>query len=140
MAVDYCNAADRHWEDAGHLLNNNRLANSDHLFGFAAECALKAIMMALGMSLDAHERPVEEPGKKHINELWNEFGAFVQSRGGAKYAAMIDTTLNPFDDWKAGQRYHHRSTFTVAKVEKHRQAAERTMGVLQDAILDGVIR
>jgi hypothetical protein len=48
---DYRDAAERHWEDAGFLINDNRIANTDHLFGMAAECALKAVMQTLGMKL-----------------------------------------------------------------------------------------
>jgi hypothetical protein len=140
MDVDFHDAANRHWEDAGHLLIDQRLANADQLFGIAAECALKAIMHALNIiTLDANGKPREGECRIHINNLWKEFETLVQNRGGARYAAMLDKTMNPFDDWKVDQRYDHRSTFTEAKVENHRHAAERTMSVLQYAIMDGVI-
>ena len=42
-------ALQRHWEDAELLFSEKRLANADHLYGFSAECGLKAVMEALGM-------------------------------------------------------------------------------------------
>jgi len=140
MGVDFRDAASRHWEDAGHLLNGKRLANADHLCGIAAECALKTIMMALGMTLKPGGKPVEPEGQNHINKLWIEFISFAQARGGSKYAAMIDPTINPFDDWKVDQRYEHRSIITDAKVENHRKAAENIMAILDMAILDGAVK
>ena len=136
MPVDFRDAADRHWEDAGYLFADKRLANADHLFGLSAECALKSVMQGLGMSLVNNSKPVA-PYACHINILWVEFIAFAHNRGGAKYATKIDGSPNPFDDWDVNQRYAHRSIVTETKANKHQQAAETTMIILQSAILDG---
>ena len=45
--LDYADATRRHWDDGLFLLEDRRLANADHLFGLAAECALKAVMLPL---------------------------------------------------------------------------------------------
>ena len=42
MSENYTEAALRHWRDAELLKEQNRVENADHLFGVAAECALKA--------------------------------------------------------------------------------------------------
>jgi len=57
MPVDFYDACKRHWNDAEHLFDQKRLANADHLFGLAAECALKAVMVALGMTLLPDGKP-----------------------------------------------------------------------------------
>ena len=67
MPIDFCDAAQRHWEDAGYLLADARPANADQLFGLSAECALKAIMLALGMTLRADGAPEKPQHRVHIN-------------------------------------------------------------------------
>ncbi|WP_341643874.1 hypothetical protein [Thauera sp. SDU_THAU2] len=88
--LDYADAAWRHWDDGLFLLADSRLANADHLFGLAAECALKAVMLPLGMKLKPSGVP-EDKRHGHIDRLWDEFGAFVSSRGGARYGALLLT-------------------------------------------------
>ncbi len=41
MSEDYNEAALRHYRDAEHLADDNRIDNAAHLIGFAAECAIK---------------------------------------------------------------------------------------------------
>lgn len=139
MPTDYRDAAERHWEDADYLSAGNRHANADHLFGFSAECALKAVMQGLGMSLRLDGTPMDRRHRVHINQLWNEFIGFAQGRTGARYTADIDATFNPFDDWDVGQRYCHRADITEAMVEKHRSGTEKTKSALHAAVLDGMI-
>lgn len=58
MQADYLDAHERHWEDAEHLFQSGRWANADHLYGLAAECGLKKLMLAFGMSYDtSRDRP-----------------------------------------------------------------------------------
>jgi hypothetical protein len=137
---DYRDAAERHWEDAGFLINKNRKANADHLFGLAAECALKAVMLGLGMQLRPDGAPVESRHRKHVDSLWGEFCSFAQGRNGAKYAAMVSSVANPFSGWNISQRYEHRANINQAIVKKHEKDAESAMKVLREAYHDGVIQ
>ena len=63
MSVDFRDAAERHWTDAWLLFGNNRVANSDHLIGMAAECALKAVMLDrssfFSHKVERHQRGAE---------------------------------------------------------------------------------
>jgi hypothetical protein len=139
MPVDFCDAAHRHWEDAGYLLVDDRLANADHLFGLSAECALKAIMFALGMTLDPKGRPSEQKHRVHINLLWNEFESFANERSGAHYASLLSGVPNPFMNWDVAQRFHHRADVTPGVAEDHHQAARTVKQVLDQAVLNGDI-
>ncbi len=139
MDVDFRDAAERHWLDAALLFEKDRMANADHLLGMAAECALKAIMLGLGMMLTADGRPREEQHRVHINKLWNEFVTFAENRNGARYVAYLLEGENPFDAWDVNQRYHHRSSFFRDQVEQHQNAAEKIMFILQKAFSDGVV-
>lgn len=70
QAADYGDAHLRHWEDAELLFNDDRWANADQLYGFSAECGLKALMRALGgMPVDATGKPTSTKHLKHIREF-----------------------------------------------------------------------
>lgn len=136
---DYADAARRHWDDGGYLLADGRLANADHLFGLAAECALKAVMLPLGMKLRPGGVP-EDRRHGHIDRLWDEFGAFVSSRGGARYGALLSAHHNAFaGSWKVDQRYDAHSGFTPATVALHQHGAQTAKRCLDAAVLDGII-
>lgn len=139
MGTDFRDAAERHWEDGKHLISNSKIANADHLLGLSAECALKAVMKSLGLQLRQDGAPTEKKYRVHINQLWDEFNTFADSRNGLKYTAKICNLTNPFNNWDVNQRYHHRSDFTQNQVDEHEQAAQTAMSILQDAILDGVV-
>ena len=57
IPTDFYDAHHRHWEDAERLYHNERWANADHLYGIAAECGLKRLMIAFGMRCDANGDP-----------------------------------------------------------------------------------
>ena len=139
MGTDFRDAAGRHRDDAEHLLADHRFPNADHLFGVSAECSLKAVMLALGMTVRADGAPTARQHRVHINDLWNEFGAFVGTRTGTTYQATISAVTNPFTDWDVGQRYAHRAGIAEPRVQAHKAGAETAWGVLQQAILDGVV-
>ena len=42
----------RHWEARRALVRGEALANADQLYGFSAECGLKAVMVKNGMPID----------------------------------------------------------------------------------------
>jgi hypothetical protein len=139
MPVDFCDAAQRHWEDAGYLLADARLANADHLFGLSAECALKAIMLALGMTLRPDGAPADRQHRVHINQLWNEFVSFANARSGAHYASPLSGIPNPFMNWDVNQRYNNRADVTPGVVRDHHQAARTVKQVFDQAVLNGDI-
>ncbi|MBF0336645.1 MAG: SAM-dependent methyltransferase [Nitrospirae bacterium] len=137
MPLDYRDAAQRHYEDAEYLLADARLANADHLFGFSAECALKAVMLSLGMQFKQNKIPVEEKYRVHINNLWDEFRDFANNRNGAHYVSMLPGGSNPFATWDVSQRYDHRSDIIETIVGNHRQAAKIVKQVLDSAVSNG---
>lgn len=138
MPLDYRDAADRHWEDAEHLFGGSRWANADHLYGLAAECALKAVMLGLGMRLHPSGRP-EDPFAVHIDRLWSQFSAFASGRYKHPYVEEFSVTPDPFGDWNINQRYQHRSYCTEDQLRRHRNGAQAARKVLAQAILDGKV-
>lgn len=53
LTVNYEQAARRHLTDAETLFNQGRMPNAGQLYGFAAECGLKAMLLACGVAPDA---------------------------------------------------------------------------------------
>jgi hypothetical protein len=135
---DYDDAAQRHWDDANHLLDANRLPNADQLFGLSAECALKAIMLALGMKM-RNNKP-EDKRHGHINVLWDEFISFANDRNQAQYAnSLADGSANPFTNWSVHQRYDHGGTIVMQTAHAHQAAARQAHHCLVQARVDGLI-
>jgi hypothetical protein len=137
MSTDFRDAAKRHHEDAEHLFNAGRFANSDHLFGIAAECSIKAVMEALGMKTTRKGAPMDYAHKVHMPQQWAAFQSFASGSLGSRYLAFLNHD-NPFVTWDVEQRYWKRQPFTRCRVTKHRDASILCLTCLTELILDGV--
>ena len=120
--ADFSDAHLRHWQDAELLCGAGRWANADQLYGFSAECGLKAVMHAHGMSVDATGTPTERRHKQHIQTLWGVFGAFVHGRPIADALHRLPRS-NPFRAWSHNNRYANGRHFDSAAVAPHREGA-----------------
>lgn len=129
MKVDYGQAARRHWEDAGYLEAAQRVGNADQLYGVAAECALKAVMVKLGAATTS-EGDLRK-GKTHLPQIWDEFWAFASGRTASRYLAVLGQSDNPFTDWQIYQRYAADSSLpSVGAMGNHKQASRACMDAL----------
>lgn len=136
MDADFLDAHKRHWEDAELLKNQKRLANADHLYGIAAECGLKRLMIAFGMRVDDEGTPSSQD-KKHANAIWQRYESYRSRHPeGAAYALPSE---NPFSNWDVSQRYANQSNFTQSDVEAHRQGAESVRFLIDQAKEGGLI-
>lgn len=121
MNADFLDAHDRHWQDAETLLDANRLANADHLYGIAAECGLKRLMVCFGMKVRADGAPLLQGDWVHADKAWDQYESYRSGYlAGAAYALC---SSNPFANWSAGQRYAKQAQFDAGRVQAHRQAA-----------------
>jgi hypothetical protein len=134
MGENYAHAALRHWRDAQLLDQEKRLENADQLYGLAAECAIKKVLLMLpafsnsGYLLDAY--------KHHINVLWDK----AKHQSIEKVAPMLPALLrtpNPFSDWQVDQRYLPDGSTSMGKLEIHKGWTKRLLGA---AGLNGVRR
>lgn len=137
VSLNFYDAALRHLGDANYLFADQRFANADQLYGQSAECALKAVMLALGMVMQ-DGKPQERKHAVHIDKLWSEFITFANGRNGTHYASAF--LSNPFMDWSINQRYVKGSDILLGVVEAHQAGAEQAHSCLSQAILDGVVR
>lgn len=138
MQSDFLDAHDRHWQDAKQLFEASRWANADHLFGMAAECGLKKLMLAFGMPFDpVEDSPTRKSDKRHVDAIWLRYETYRSGHHqGANY---VLTTINPFQNWNASQRYAHQNHFNQAQVEPHRAGAEKVNQLIRKARLEGLI-
>ncbi len=134
MATNYYKAFERHAYDADLLLAKERWANADHLYGLAAECALKAILVQQGIT--SKNGDIEDHDyKRHINTLWDKYKAFMHT----KKTYPLPTKENPFDDWSIAQRYAHEDEITEQAVRNHGAAVASLKKIVMKAKLDGVL-
>jgi hypothetical protein len=129
-------------DDAKLLEANSRLPNAGHLYGYVAECGLKALLTWHGHPTDADGSPLRSSGfREHIDKLviaptFTSLKFFVQNRSGAKYLAMIPS-VNAFSDWKVNHRYFLEAALPTS-FSKWKIAADEVGRMLDQAHLDGM--
>lgn len=137
MATDFASAHDRHQKDAEYLENAQRLANADHLYGFAAECGLKALMTQFGMPVNAAGDPQNrQHDRVHVDRLWGRYSVYLSDPSSAAY--QLDPT-NYFDDWRAGDRYADDGHVTPSRLARHRDGAARVRALVHQARVEGLL-
>ena len=136
LPADFFEAHRRHWGDAEVLYGHERLGNADHLYGFSAECGLKAVMTKLGMPLDRFGGPSEDRHKKHIQHLWAVFERFATARDGSVYLRELPSRT-PFSGWSHHDRYSGTGHLGGNAVARHREAARGILRMVELAEQDG---
>jgi hypothetical protein len=131
-------AANRHFRDAEYLRDNGYLANADHLSGFAAECAIKGLIVDHlgGQVRDGFpytDRAVKV--NKHIGTwLWNVVASLGTGRLEPEIVALFEGR-DPFADWLVGDRYAEGSHISRSAVDIHIDGARRAVVALESAAL-----
>ena len=137
MDTDFLDAHERHWKDAESLFRNSRWANADHLYGVAAECGLKKLMVVFGMKTKPHGKPEDERDCAHANKVWARYDAY---RSKCPFATAYGLPpKNLFHDWDVCQRYAKESHFDRACAERHQAGAALVRRLLSQAKKDGLI-
>ena len=122
LQVDFAAAHRRHWEDAELLFREARPGNADHLYGFSAECGLKAVMRALGMPVDRFGDPKVAEHRRHVMDLWPVFKRFAKERRAWRHLKGLPPG-RPFSDWSHLDRYAATGYASNESVHQHREAA-----------------
>jgi hypothetical protein len=133
-------------EDADLLESNNRLPNAGHLYGFVAECGLKALLIGLGHPTDQEGSPLKQKGspdfRVHIDRFLDpstfaSLKLFLNRRAGAQYLALL-SGIGDFSDWRVAHRYYSESALPASLV-KWKAAAHEVGRMLDRAKTDGVM-
>jgi hypothetical protein len=138
---DFEPAARRHHEDAIHLCHHERYASADHLAGFAAECALKALLVGfLGVSAPSRGYPSDAQGNRfgHLPGLWRQAELSAQGRVGARFLTLL-TGTNPFLKWDVSDRYSDGSSITAGRAWAHIAAAGALVKIQERAKVFGAV-
>jgi hypothetical protein len=134
MAISYKEAALRQQSDGVRLLGEGRLGTADHLFGVAAECALKAILQGLGVLTITNDAP-QKQYKKHVPDILDEYDTIANGR-----AELCPKNIFRTHGWRIDHRYEQDATFCASRVEAHRGDAEAVMRMLEKAIANGTVK
>jgi len=139
----YAAAAARHLADGESLFVHHRHANAGQLYGFVAECGLKALLIACGVEADAQgEIPVRDRFRLHLPKLTDRItidGHLIPDGPKAtQYLANL-TRLDAFDDWSIDHRYWHESSLPADSFTAWRTAAAEVGEMLDQAKQDGVL-
>lgn len=138
MNTDFLDAHRRHLGDAHLLFSASHWANADHLYGVAAECGLKRLMMAFEMPFDAvNDRPSIREDRCHVEGTWIRYETY--RAGGPQGPAYGLASGTPFGDWRVDQRYARRDAFDQARVGPHRSAAMDVERLVKKAIAEGLL-
>lgn len=127
---NYAAAHRRHWKDATVLFACERWANADQLYGFSAECGLKAIMVGLGMRINKKGAPENSQYRKHVHELWPVFQEFAEGRAQGVWLRELPDG-DPFSNWSHRDRYADDVRFDYRRVNPHRKATRRICYMMQ---------
>ena len=137
MQADFLDAHERHWDDAERLLQAQRWANADHLYGMAAECGLKRLMQRFGMSVDAAGSPVDRNDWRHASNIWARFESYRSGKAeGAGYALPAS---NPFSNWDVSDRYAHQANFDQYRAQSHQAGTQLVCNLIKKAQQEGLI-
>ena len=152
----FASAGERHFRDADYLRDDGRLPAADHLYGFAAECATKSLLLRFTeVSMDPKpgeartsskpwaEHP-DHPGDSdriiefgHVNELVKEIKLLAHGRTGAQVHTALDCDLRVFRRWRVSHRYLDGGYAQAEVVERRRTAAHNILVLHQQARLNG---
>ena len=138
MKADFLDAHESHWDDAERLFTASRFANADHLYGIAAECGLKRLMLAFGMPFDAiKDRPANRDDRNHIAQIWERFESYRS--GHANGPGYLLAAPNPFNAWDVSDRYAHQANFDQTYAQPHQAGATVVCTLIKKAQFEGLL-
>jgi hypothetical protein len=128
---DYEDASRRHMLDAEMLFGSAspRLANASHLFGIAAECALKVVIRKANPSQGF------SGSSGHLPKLFTQLENHTSIQ-----SAQIAQVKAAFDGWDISQRYLNQTSklFDYTVVAKQKSGAKNAQ-LLMDNVCKGLL-
>ena len=143
VQVQYAQAARRHMVDAEALRGSNRLANAGQLYGFVAECGLKALLVACGVQADPSGGiPQGHKLRQHMPNLHGRIAVAGSLIPNGSLASQFITSMShtsKFSDWSVDHRYWSDSTLPLTSVPNWRLAAQEVLEMMDKAKEAGVL-
>ena len=124
-------AALRHGDAAQQLDRANARAEAAYLFGLAAECAVKAMMLALHVPVGGTQ---PDPYYAHFPSFKTAVAPHMQRRGASVLARFVTDTF--LSEWNIAIRYAASSSIVSsrsdARYERWKRDAESALSALQE--------
>ncbi|HEX3477464.1 MAG TPA: hypothetical protein VHT91_20725 [Kofleriaceae bacterium] len=135
VQYSYTHAAKRLLSDAVVLWAGGARETAVHLAGLSAECALKSVLVGLGLVAVGTDGQITNRSLRlHIDKLFGQFQALLQGHQGAMYAALLPTPVpQPFHDWLVDHRYVADRQFSSQAFERWMWAAIVISKILNEA-------
>lgn|GEM_PF-259066 len=140
--VDFLSSAKRHIRDGDYLECKGYNENAGQLYGFVAECGLKALFTVIGAyPVDNQGSPVRSTPnlRNHIDgilPLLSNLDSYTNGRT-SSYLTMLPN-INEFSNWRVDHRYYN-SSFIPQHLDKWKLGAREVVTMLEKASLDGVL-
>jgi len=123
---DYQAAGERMYQDANALYDNARYGTATHLFGLAAECAIKS-------SLQRQPGTTTALPYKHIPELIDDAKRLMSGRR-RSYLVSLISHPDYMAGWKVVNRYWSDELFNIAQCRKYRDDANKTIQAMYTSV------
>lgn len=142
MADDFAAAANRHFDAADYLHQGARLVEASHLYAYAAECVLKAIVQAqkhpgkFWGHLNEHTLPKPKLPKPK-SDLVQAYQILQQGRSALPLALPVPSR-DFFQGWTVEARYQDASALQPF-LTAHKQDAESFRQLFRQAYQQGVL-
>ncbi|QOV81176.1 hypothetical protein INS04_21955 (plasmid) [Enterobacter asburiae] len=144
QAVNFLASAKRHIKDGDFLSEHGCTENAGQLYGFVAECGLKALFILLGnFPTDSDGNPLRSKNlprlKSHVDDIVpivNSIDLYCQGRT-AHYLGLLPN-INNFLDWSVDHRYYDSASIPQS-LARWKTGADEITNMLQQANLDGVL-
>lgn len=144
--VNYAESARRHFHDAGVLRSGGCTANAGQLFGIAAECGIKAVLVASKVSIDMEGSIDRLPGVRgmgfrahwpQLGQMLTDLAGYIpDSRMASGYLSLMPN-LAHFNNWLIDHRYWRDAALPLTSVDDWKSAATEVMAALDRAQEDG---
>jgi len=140
--VNFRDASKRHLRDAVELQTLGRLPNAGQLYGFSAECGLKALLVAHGLACtpdgDIKRGQSLRAHVPNLSQAVASLTVFPDGRNATRYISML-SKLADFNDWSIDHRYWDETVLPVGAIPRWSAAAKEVGAMLTAAELDGVM-
>jgi hypothetical protein len=129
-ARDMRATAYRHLEAAEHLYNSKvRQDVAGYLFGIAAECALKHIMLESGMRPLAADKRRDDPFFAHFEELKTLLRDTSEGRRRSDLITLANDS-SFMQNWDITMRYSHGKDIDPRWIDKWLRDAKNVVGMM----------
>ncbi|WP_406478458.1 hypothetical protein [Streptomyces sp. NBC_01615] len=150
VEYQYACAAARHFHDAVYLHDDQRLPTADHLFGFAAECAVKSLLLRFTTEVsmtNGKGQPSDKPWwynpdknkmewLGHIDHVLQTVSLLTHGRNSPELLQAMDR-LSDFASWNVADRYTDGTTVEASVVACRREAATLVLTLHEQAVITG---